>query len=36
MDPSAVAVIISARLADHVIARILSFPLRVALSLANF
>lgn len=36
IDPSAVPVMISARLADHVMALIFSFPTRVALSLANF
>ena len=36
IDPSAVPVMISARLADHVIALIFSFPTRVAFNLANF
>lgn len=36
IEPSAVAVIISALLADQVIDLIFSFPMRVALSFANF
>jgi hypothetical protein len=36
MEPSAVPVMISARLADQVMALIFSLPMRVALSLANF